>query len=278
MDGKQVPHAIGVDQLDLDTELQRLKRRTLLFWPKEVRAFTHWGLRDGMRVLEVGCGLGFATQQLLTLLPHSEITALDSDPAMIARSRKLLRGHGGDRLHLSCESIMATQLPEAHFDFAIARFMFQYLEDAVGAVTEMRRVLRPGGKLAIVDVDDAVWGTEDPPRPELRSITEKVAAAQGQTGGNRYIGRQLLRILQAGGLDPLDFDAIAWHSDMLGTETNDVLADILDPDAYASLEEEGYITAEGLDDIRRADRRWLSSGSPLMVCVAFVACGANNLT
>jgi SAM-dependent methyltransferase len=277
MDDKQIPLAIGVDDLDLQTELRLLKRQALLFWPKEARTFAFWGLQDGMRVLEIGNGLGFVTEQLLALLPHSEITAIDSDPTMVARSHKLLRGQGGSRLHLRHGSIMATQLPDAHFDFVIVRFLLQHLQDPVSAVAEVRRVLRQGGRLAVVDADDDMWGVEDPPRPELRSLNEKLAVAQGQEGGNRRIGRQLLPILRDGGLDPVDFDAIAWHSDIMGTESSKVLADTLDPDTYADLEVSGLITPEELDNVRQADAKWLASNHPLMVCVAFVACGAKNM-
>lgn len=149
---------------DLDQELHRLHVQTDLGWPKEARALTWFGLQDGMTVLELGSGPGFITGHLLDLIPHSVITCLEIDPTMIAQAEQYLQDRQGDRVKFVSGSIMDMPLPDNVYDIAFARFLFQHLPDPVGAAREVLRVLRPGGKLVIHDIDADLGGYECPSR------------------------------------------------------------------------------------------------------------------
>ena len=137
-----------------DAEVQRLAAQARLGWKKEARTLAWFGLEDGMSVLELGSGPGFITEQLLTLLPHSVITCLEIDPSLVAQAKEYLRDMGGERLHFVQASVMDTGLPDASFDFAYARLLYQHLPDPLGASREVWRTLKPGGRFYATTVGE----------------------------------------------------------------------------------------------------------------------------
>jgi ubiquinone/menaquinone biosynthesis C-methylase UbiE len=259
--------------LDLDRESERLRTQALLTWPKEARNLGWYGLRDGMAALELGSGPGYVTGQLLDLLPHSLITTVEVAPEMIERAAAYLRGRGEGRLRAIEGSVLQTGLPDASVDFAIARFLFQHLADPVAAAREALRVLKPGGKLVLVDVDDAMWGLLDPPRPDLDAIDSLYAEAQAGRGGDRFIGRRFIRILREAGFVNADMDLVLFHSDTLGADARDILRAMFTSDDLAQFVKTGHLSEQQLAELKAADEAWLNGPAPLTLYPLFMAVG-----
>src|SRR4029079_3569742 len=95
--------------------------------------------------------------------------------------------------------LMKMDFPEDSFDFAIARLVFQHLRDPRGAMEEIRRVLKPGGKLAVLDIDIGLGEIMEPSNPEAEAIEDRRHESRSQRGGNPRIGRQLWRLFEAVG-------------------------------------------------------------------------------
>jgi ubiquinone/menaquinone biosynthesis C-methylase UbiE len=239
-------------------------------WEKEARTLRWFGLQDGMSVLELGSGPGFVTGQLLDLLPNSPVTALEIAPLMIEKARQYLGERAGDRLSFVEGSIMDTGLPDDHFDFAIARMLFQHLSDPVGAVVEVRRVLKPGGRLAIIDIDDEVWGLSDPEIPEMDLIIERYGQAQAARGGNRQVGRRLWQILASAGFTNLDLEAVVAHSDVLGL---DPFLPMFDLGRLSGLMEVGLLSESDMAQIRASQEALLAADRPYIMMLILLACG-----
>lgn len=97
------------------------------------------------RVLEVACGTGAVTRRLRESLPaETEIVASDLNPAMLGRAVS-----AGTAARVTWALADATTLPfdEASFDLVVCQFGIMFFPDRVQALTEARRVLRPGGTL-----------------------------------------------------------------------------------------------------------------------------------
>ena len=140
----------------------------------------------------------------------------------------------------------------------------------MAAAEEVWRVLRPGGKLVIVDSDDALWGLTDPAIPEMALIVEKYGLAQAARGGNRLVGRRLWRILEATGFVDLDLEAAVFHSDALGIEA---FLPQFDADRLLPLVSAGLITEEQIERIRASLEAFLAADRPYAAMVLWMACG-----
>jgi ubiquinone/menaquinone biosynthesis C-methylase UbiE len=95
------------------------------------------------RVLDAGCGRGALTRAMLTAEPSALLTALDLSPAMLACLPLAARAVPG--------SLQSLPFPDASFDVAFAVESLEHAANPEGAVDELCRVVRPGGRVLIVD-------------------------------------------------------------------------------------------------------------------------------
>lgn len=232
---------------DAQVELQRLAAQAHDGWAKEARTLSWLGLKDGMSVLEVGSGPGYLTEQLLALVPSSAITCVEIDRALLEQAERYLQHKARGRVQFVEGSVLDSQLPSDQFDVAYARLVFQHLGDPLGAASEIRRVLKPGGKLIIYDVDDELFGLFQPPLPAFAPVLKAFGQAQATRGGNRYIGRSLSGLLTAAGFGSIEVEVVASHSAGTGIEA---FLQHIRPDRMQSLVTSGHLTKEELEAYR----------------------------
>ena len=104
----------------------------------------------GAHVLEVGCGEGAGAQMLLSCLGAARVTAIDLDPAQVKRAERRLRGE--DRAEVRLGDVTALPLGDASVD-AVADFgIVHHVPDWRAAITEVARVLKPGGQFVFEEV------------------------------------------------------------------------------------------------------------------------------
>lgn len=110
-------------------------------------------LQPGMDVLDVGCGPGTITVDLATLVPGGRVIGVDTSPEVLAKAAELAVARGVDNVELEEADVAALPYSDSSFDVVHAHQVLQHLLDPVAALREMRRVLRPGGVLAVRDAD-----------------------------------------------------------------------------------------------------------------------------
>lgn len=106
-------------------------------------------LRPEMSVLDMGAGTGFMSAGLAPRV--ARVIAVDGSPAMLEAARKNLGGFSNVEFHLAESS--AIPLPDGSVDAAFANMYLHHCPDPQAAIREMVRVLKPGGRLVITDLD-----------------------------------------------------------------------------------------------------------------------------
>lgn len=122
-------------------------------------------VRRGHRVLDVGCGPGFLTADLLADVgPEGDVVGIDSSPVMLAAATQRCREHANASFQPG--SATALPVPDGAFDRVLCVQVLEFVPDTAAALGELHRVLRPGGRAVVWDVDWATlsWHSGDPAR------------------------------------------------------------------------------------------------------------------
>jgi SAM-dependent methyltransferase len=210
-------------------------------------------LHPGMRLLDVGCGPGTITADLARLVSPGRVLGLDSSAAVIDQA-----GVAHPEVRFAVGDVYALDLPDDSFDVAHAHQLLQHLDDPVRALREMRRVTRPGGLVAVRDVD---FGTAvvHPPVPDWLEVYEPTAR---RMGGEPHAGRLLLAWARAAGLSDVRCSASAWCFATPEERAwwGGAYAERVVSSAYAVRAVEiGTSTAERNAAVARAWRDWVAS-------------------
>lgn len=178
---------------------ERLRLLARVMRPTTLDLFARIGVRPGMACADIGCGGGDVTVELGRLVgPGGTVTGMDRDATTLALARA--EAAAFPQLAFAQFDISAGESPgQAAFDLVYARFLLSHLPDPAAAVAAMRGALRPGGVLALEDVDFAGHFSH-PEVPSFRRYVELYTQAAQRRGADPHIGRRLPHLLQEAGL------------------------------------------------------------------------------
>jgi ubiquinone/menaquinone biosynthesis C-methylase UbiE len=176
---------------------------------EEAAAFLLPVLQPGMRLLDVGCGPGSITRGLAERLAPGQVVGLDLSAETLAAAREDAAARGLANLRYEQGSVYELPFPDESFDVVFAHQVLQHLREPGAALGQMRRVLRPGGLVAVREVD---WGTAAywPPDPWIDRFVEVHLQTWYRNGGEPRIGRKLRALFNAADVANLEITASQW--------------------------------------------------------------------
>jgi SAM-dependent methyltransferase len=153
-------------------------------------------LAAGSRVLEAGCGVGAQTAELARRSPGAQITSIDIDPTSVAQARRASAGLANVQV-LQADLHDAPFAP-ASFDHAFVCFVLEHLADPAAALAALRRLLKPGGTLTVIEGDHGSTFFH-PMSAAADDVVRCLVELQRRGGGDALIGRRLHPLLRAAG-------------------------------------------------------------------------------
>lgn len=171
----------------------------LMSW--EHRALTQWALAGldvaaDHAVLDIGCGGGAAVASLAGLAPEGVVVGLDYSAEMTRQARRRMRGSSG-RVCIMQGQVETLPFDGATFDRVVAIESFFFWDDPVLGLREVRRVLRHGGRCAIV--------MESSRESPAAHKAEKVSALLNV---RFYSGAEVVELLRAAGFREAGYETL----------------------------------------------------------------------
>jgi ubiquinone/menaquinone biosynthesis C-methylase UbiE len=183
----------GIDVFYLDPEIVNQRQRTLMSLQ----------IRSGEAVADVGCGNGLLTHPMaLAVGAEGSVIAIDPNPEMIEKARTNCAGQ--DQITWQEAKAQALPIETDSVDALSCTQVLLYVDDVPLALSEMHRVLKPGGRLAIIETDwrGLVFGSSD----DL--ITRKVIAGWDKAVASPNLPPKLRPLLEKQGFVGIKTEAI----------------------------------------------------------------------
>jgi SAM-dependent methyltransferase len=150
------------------------------------------------RVLEAGCGVGAQTVHLVASSPEAWFAAMDRSEASLVAARQAIRDREADRVCFVRGDLFSMPWGRDTFDHVFVCFVLEHVPDPAGALRQVRRVLRPGGTLTVIEGDhgSALFHPDD---IDARRAIQGLVETQARSGGDALVGRRLYPLLRESG-------------------------------------------------------------------------------
>jgi ubiquinone/menaquinone biosynthesis C-methylase UbiE len=219
---------------------------------QRMRTLAALGLIAGERVLDAGCGTGLLLEQQARAVGSAGYAAgVDYSDDMLDVARERLAGL--DQVDLRQGSVESLDFDDAVFDAVSCTQTLLYVDDIEAALAQLYRVLKPGGRLAIIETD---WRGAVFNHPHL-DVTRRMFDALDHSRQNPQLARQLRPRLKSLGYASVRVEAIPLLN--AGYSDNNFSAGMME-NTVASARRHGYIDdaearawREAYDELKAAD-------------------------
>jgi SAM-dependent methyltransferase len=183
------------------TEQQRLVAQAQEFEPQARWLLDHVGIQRGWRVIELGCGpVGILNLLSERVGPQGGVVGLEYVPRFAEMAGNEIARRGLTNVEVVQADALSSGLQRNCFDFAHERLVMINISAPETILSEMIALVRPGGTLAVEEVDDASWLCQ-PAHASWDTLVETYHSAFRANGGNVFFGRRLPELLRSAGLE-----------------------------------------------------------------------------
>lgn len=238
-------YVLGSDR----SERERLIRQAGSYASEASLLLDQVGVRPGWRVAELGCGpLGIMNFLSERVGDTGQAVGVDNDPRMITTAREIADELGLHNVTLVAAGATDTGLERSSFNLAHARLLLVHTPQPERVVTEMSALVRPGGVVALEEVDWVSWVCQ-PPHPAWDRLRDAIVEFTRRRSLDMYIGRRLPELLRGVGLREVSFNAACRTSFGGGGNDHHTLLTAFSRQLGAGLVADGLLTADELDEL-----------------------------
>ena len=249
---------------EAEDEISRLENQARVRWPQEVVILRNAGLKSGTSIADIGCGPGVITEFLAKEVDASGlVVGIEKNEKLFNVAKTRTAEYSQVRI-VNNDACLLTGIENDVFDLAYARFILQHLPDPNKMLIEAKRILKPGGKLIVMDSDDSLFHIT-PYHKEMAEFLSEASKGQIKYGGDRNIGHKIPCMLHDAGYTNINTSVYTFTSKNISSHefldiTTKFKIDLLD----ASLKEWG---ASIINDIYRKSEDGSFFGSSGVYCV-----------
>jgi SAM-dependent methyltransferase len=177
-------------------------RQAWLLEPLTERLFREAGIGHGMRVLDLGCGMGDVAMLAARLVgPSGRVVAVDRDDLVLGNASQRAEAAGFENIRFLHSDV--TDLPTiGPFDAAVGRFILAFVPDPVAVLKRLYALVRPGGVFAFQEVSLANTLAQTAHLPLRREVWSLIHDTLARGGAHTNSELFLYRGFQAAGLPP----------------------------------------------------------------------------
>jgi SAM-dependent methyltransferase len=155
---------------------------------------------DGSLVLEAGCGVGAQTVTLARQSAGASFTSIDVSAASLAEAQRRAEAAGLTNVEFREADIFAPPFDAGSFDHVFVCFVLEHLSRPVDALTVLKRLLRPGGTMTVIEGDHGS-AYFHPESSAAHAAIQCQVELQRRAGGDALLGRQVYPLMVEAGLD-----------------------------------------------------------------------------
>ncbi|WP_033278423.1 class I SAM-dependent methyltransferase [Streptomyces sp. NRRL F-525] len=157
------------------------------------------GLREGMRVLDVGCGTGGVSLAAARIVgPDGHVVGVDMNPEVLEVARGNAAAADIRNVSFEHQVLPDVQLPEP-VDALVGRLILMHLADPAAVVKELTGLVRPGGLVTFQEINIS-RARAIPDVPLVTRCREWICAGQREAGSDPDMGERLAQVLRSAGL------------------------------------------------------------------------------
>ncbi len=169
------------------------------------------GLGRGMSAIDVGCASGEVLREMARIVYPARVVGFDLSADRIEESRAIDAELGFTNVDYQQGDVAAMPFDDDRFDLVWSRFLFEYLPRPQEALAELKRIVRPGGKVVVADLDGNCTFNY-PLDDDLAAGLDQIFRIIGQkTGFDPYVGRKLYSYFHQVGFEDIRVDALPYH-------------------------------------------------------------------
>lgn len=198
-------YVLGTD----DVEIARLGVQHDVWTPRMLECWDRAGIDDGMRVLDVGCGPGYATLDLGQRVgPTGEVVGVERSQRFVTYGQQRCLARGTDHVHFVQQDVLEP-LPD-DFEASWCRWVASFVRSPDQLVANIAAALRPGGVAMFHEYANYATWRMAPRRPLLEEFVGHVMASWRDAGGEPDVALQLPALLEKHGFRITHLEPIVW--------------------------------------------------------------------